>query len=233
MAKGQPEGPTIGQVLDEFLADEKERLSARTYHRYESVIQLLRLCLEDYLTPSDPALRKAVDDAQRAGAEDAVCRLCPPREIASGLGEFFGWFMVRKVIAGQELMRAAGTVTHRLGKWLYERGYIDADDAEYFEAKTTGLGRALPKATDLRNRLAAWVERQPAVDSEETYDGHFQILAISDLGWKVESVQDSLEGVVTVPAELRHPQQVGWEVSGVIAETPQGLRWVEVWNVYP
>lgn len=233
MAEGQPEGSTIAQVLDEFLADEKERLSARTYRQYESVTRLLCLCLENYVIPSDPALRKMVDEANRAGAEDAVCRLCPPQEIASGMSDFLGWFMVRKVVAGQDLMRAAGTVTRRLGKWLYEHGYIDADDADYFDAEATSRGRVLPKATALRDRLSAWVDRQPAVHSEEKYDGHFQILEITDLGWKIEGVLDGVQGVVPVPAELRQPHQVGWEVSGVIAETPRGLRWAEIWNCTP
>jgi len=33
--------------------------------------------------------------------------------------------MVRKVIAGQELLRAPGTVTGKLVTWLAARGYIE------------------------------------------------------------------------------------------------------------
>ncbi len=233
MADGQPKGPTINQVLDEFLAEQEKRLAPRTYRQYENVIDLLRYCLEDYVVLTDKKLEKAVDKARDAGAEDAVCSLCPPREIAGCISEFLGWFMVRKVVAGQDLMRAAGTVTRRLGRWLYEHEYIDIDDAEYFEEEGTQRGRALPKAKGLADRLAAWVENQPAVGSENTHESHFRIEAVTKRGWMVKDVMGHLEGDVFVPSELRNPQQVGWEVSGIIAETPRGLRWVEVWNVYP
>lgn len=38
------------------------------------------------------------------------------------LGEFLDYFMVRKVIAGQELRKASGTVTGKLVRWLADRG---------------------------------------------------------------------------------------------------------------
>ena len=37
-----------------------------------------------------------------------------PEKIAENLGEFLDYFMVRKVIAGQELLKASGTVTGKL-----------------------------------------------------------------------------------------------------------------------
>ena len=46
------------------------------------------------------------------------------------LGEFLGYFMVRKVVAGQELLRAAGTVTKKLARWLHDQGFIDETDFE-------------------------------------------------------------------------------------------------------
>lgn len=52
-----------------------------------------------------------------------------PDKITENLGEFLDYFMVRKVIAGEELLKAAGTVTGKLMRWLGERGYIDAASA--------------------------------------------------------------------------------------------------------
>ena len=233
MADEQTKGPTINQALEEFLAEQANRLAPRTYRQYENVIELLRYCLEGWVEVTDKKLEKAVDKARDAGAEDAVCSLCPPREIAGCISEFLGWFMVRKVVAGQDLMRAAGTVTRRLGRWLYEHEYIDIDDAEYFEEEGTELGRALPKAKTLADQLATWVENQPAVSANKTYESRFQIDAVTERGWTVTDLMgmNRLPGDVVVPSKFRNPQQVGWEVSGIIAETPRGLRWVEVWNV--
>ena len=70
---------------------------------------------------------------QRAGrvlrtphALPAFCHLFGPEH----LGEFLGYFMVRKMIVGQELLRASGTVTGKFVTWLAARGYIDRDSAE-------------------------------------------------------------------------------------------------------
>ncbi len=40
--------PTIDTVLTEFLAEQRERLSARTFSNYEDVIGLLRSSLDNY-----------------------------------------------------------------------------------------------------------------------------------------------------------------------------------------
>ncbi len=233
MDDGQPPEPTINQAFDEFLADQERRLAPRTYRKYENVIDLLRYCLEGDVIPLDRELEHAVKEARQAGREDAVCSVCPPDEIVGRLEEFFGWFMVRKVLAGQDLMQVTGTVVRRLGRWLYEHDYIDEDGAEYFEQATGGQGRALPKATALRDRLAEWVDNQPAARAEKTYEDHFDILAITPQGWQIQGLASRVQDVVQVPSHLVHSQQVGWEVSGVIAQTSRGLRWVEVWNVYP
>lgn len=43
---------------------------------------------------------------------------------------FLGYFMIRKVMAGQELARAAGTVTKKLSKWLAAKGCISEEEAQ-------------------------------------------------------------------------------------------------------
>lgn len=42
------QSPTIEQVLVEFLADQQQRLAARTFRNYAVVIDLLRDCLNGY-----------------------------------------------------------------------------------------------------------------------------------------------------------------------------------------
>ena len=172
------------------------------------MINLLRYCLEDYVTLIDAALEKAVDQARHAGVEDAVCSLCPPKEIAGGLSEFLGWSMVRKVSAGQDLMRAAGTVTRRLGSWLYEHGYIDMNNAEVFRGESAERGRALPKTTALGNKLAAWVDNQRSLGSEKTYESHFEIIATrigagrSEPYWALSRVTSSCHRNSVTPSKL-------------------------------
>lgn len=61
-------------------------------------------------------------------------------------GEFFGYFMVRKVIAGQELLRATGMVTKKLATWLYEKSDVSEDEWELAVRRGAEAARDLPRA---------------------------------------------------------------------------------------
>ncbi len=231
MGEAKSSGPTIDQVLDEFLSEQETRLSVRTYRTYQSVIGLLRQCLEDYTLPVDPALAEAVEEARQARNEHAVCSLCPPQEIMYGLREFLGWFLVRKVLAGQDFMKTAGSVTRRLVKWLDEHHYVDIGTVGEDHIKE--LSEGLPKATRMRDQLDKWVRSRSRPRLSGTYQSHFQIVAITEGGWQIKAVLGDLSGEVAVPAKIRDSAQINWEVSGVVGRTADGLCWVEVWNVYP
>jgi hypothetical protein len=57
------------------------------------------------------------------------CDIFGPEHILPNVGEFLNYFMIRKVMAGQDLLRASGTVTKKLAKWLAAKGYATADEA--------------------------------------------------------------------------------------------------------
>ena len=103
---------TIHDVLSEFLAEQRERLSAKTFRNYEEVVELLRHSLDGYAYTSLPAgEHQRWERAFESGDEHAFCRLFGPEKIPEHLGEFLGYFMVRKVMASQQLLKASGTVT--------------------------------------------------------------------------------------------------------------------------
>jgi hypothetical protein len=103
---------TIDEALSAFLADQRERLSARTFRNYADVIKLLGHSLDGYAHSSlDGDELRRFEQAFDGGDEHAFCRLFGPEKICEHLGEFLGYFMVRKVVAGQELLKASGTVT--------------------------------------------------------------------------------------------------------------------------
>src|SRR5512144_2785973 len=148
------ERPTIDQVLLEFLDDQQSRLSPRTWRRYADVVELLRACLNSYGYQSLPETDRARWEAAfDTGDEEAFCRLFGPEQIVENYGEFLGYFMVRKVLAGQELLRAAGTVTRRLAQWLTERGYLDPAPAEVAATGAAEASRDLPRAEQLATLL--------------------------------------------------------------------------------
>jgi len=234
MAEEKWSGPTVDQVLEEFLNEQEQRLSARTYRNYRNVIALLGQCIEDYATPPyDPVMAQALEEARQAGDEHALRRLSPPQQIIDELDHFLAWYMVRKVIAGQDFIKAAGVVARKLVRWMKQHDYIqDDDDRKAQDIKE--LGRSLPKATAMRNQLDRWVSRsKPSVGLEPIEEGHFEIVEITDGGWQIRATVGTVSGEVSVPATIRNQAEPGWRVSGRVAQMSQGLRWVEVWNVYP
>ena len=110
---------TISQVFEEFLADQKGRISAKTFSKYQSIIQLYGSYLESYWPGHDGEY----DKITKAGG--TYCGTFGPEDATEGYSEFLGYFMPRKVMCGKDTMQAAGTVTKKLAKWLAEKGYIE------------------------------------------------------------------------------------------------------------
>lgn len=135
--------PTIDTVLTEFLAEQRERLSTRTFADYEDVIQLLRSSLDNYGPNALGARERRRWETAFEEDGEAFCHLFGPEKIPEHLGEFLGYFMIRKVFASQELLKASGTVTKKLVRWLQARGYIDDEAA----------GDAVERAQDARREL--------------------------------------------------------------------------------
>ncbi|MGH8674712.1 MAG: hypothetical protein ACREVG_10410, partial [Burkholderiales bacterium] len=117
----RPADPSISRVLEEFLAEQRARLAPRTLAKYEDVLDLLRSHLNGYAYESLSKAEAALFDRHfNAQGEEhrEFCQLFGPDKIVEQLGSFLGYFMIRKVMAGQDLKRAAGSVTKRLSKWL-------------------------------------------------------------------------------------------------------------------
>jgi len=226
---------TIDQALEAFLDQHRARLSARTMRSYEEVVELLRHSLNRY-APNTLGTREHErwERAFEAGDEDAFCRLFGPEHILGHFSEFLGYFMIRKVMAGQELLRAAGTVTKKLATWLYEQHYVSDEEREIAVEQGTEAGRDLPRA----GRLAALLYEQSRGTSSFDPD---------DLG-AAEFVEDYLliervepgslyfeggVGPVAVSAKACALAEVGWGIDISLARLDGTWRVVEVGNVYP
>src|SRR5690348_12383005 len=100
---------TIDQLFAEFLADQKTRLSPKTYSKYVAIIDLYGSYLERYWPGHSQKDYDAITQAK-----GTYCGTYGAEDIASGFSEFLGYFMPLKVIAGNETMKAAGTVIKKL-----------------------------------------------------------------------------------------------------------------------
>jgi hypothetical protein len=230
-----PATATIDDVLEEFLAEQRERLSPKTMRNYDDVLFLLRSSLNSYAYDSlDEAEAERWQEAFDAGDEDAFTRLFGPEKIVDHLGEFLGYYMVRKVMASEELLRASGTVTKKLASWLHERGYISEEDRSDAVERGGEAARELPRADRLGSLLHEVMEKTPPFDPEDIPKENWieDFLTIE----RVEPGQLWFEhgiGPVRVPKNASDLAEVGWGINIVLAKLRGEWRIVELGFVYP
>jgi hypothetical protein len=227
------DSPTIDDVLTEFLVAEEQRLAPRTFRNYADVIGLLRNCLNGYGHQSLDAAERHRWETAFDHDEEAFVHLFGADKIAENLGEFLDYFMIRKVIAGEELLRSAGTVTKKLVKWLGERGYLDQTAVDVAVDRAADATRDLPKAEKL-SRLLFEQSSNTRLDLDALDDNDYveDYLMID----KVEPGALWFEGgigPVKVPRAASNIARVGWSVNIVLGRARQTWHILEVGSVYP
>lgn len=230
-----PTAITIDVALDEFLVEQRARLAESTYSRYADVVGLLRDCLNRYAYQSlSDSERRRWKKAFDAGDEEAFCALFGPDRIVGELGSFLDWFMVRKAMAGDDFLRAAGTVTKKLARWLAEHGHVNAEAAAYAVERASDSARGLPAARRLTDALTAlsWAARTlevdvDDVDEEDWVEDSLTITRVEPgLVWLGEI------GPLELPKRATGSAQVGWEVYVVAARVDGRWRLLENGLVY-
>jgi hypothetical protein len=219
---------TIDQLFAEFLADQEARLSPKTYSKYEGIIDLYRSYLERYWPGHSGTDYDAV-----TGSKGTDCGTFGAEDITAGFSEFLGYFMPRKVIAGHETMKAAGTIIKKLARWLVEKGYTEDDES--IRELVGEAARDLPASQKLLDDLYDWLSETGPVRSGKEIEGHFLIQRVGPRQiWLEPMIPGDPEiGPIPVPAQVARVCKVGWDVGGVVALTNKGWRLVEVWNISP
>jgi len=228
--------PTIAQVLDEFLAAQKERLASRTFKHYEDVVELLRHCLDGYghqgLSPHEAERYEKLQEAGGDGFRE-FCEILGPEHILPGYGEFLGYFMVRKVAAGKDFLRAAGTVTRKLARWLGEKGYAEPDETEMASDRAAAAARDLPEAEEVLRLLGDHTDRRPSIDEDDVLEAYFTVTRVEGSRVWLEEFGGEEAGPISLPANLARRLRVGWTLAGALGR--RGGKWhlVGAWNLYP
>lgn len=222
----------IDALLKAFLTEQESRLSERRFRQYENVVMLLRCCLDNYgYQHLEEEQRRRFDQAYDHD-EEAFCRLFGAAQMVKVFSEFLNYFMVRKVIAGADLQRTAGTVIRLLSRWLRERGHLDAEKARDGEQQGREAARALAQARRLAHVLSRFAELQEPADGVAE-EGHFTITEIKTERFRLENDEGKDLGFVAVPPEAVSLARPYWSISGVLVRRGRRLQWAEVWGVYP
>lgn len=231
----QPADKTIAMVLQEFLDEQHSQLKPKTLRRYESVIELFQVCLNDYAYQSlDKAESALFDQLYKSKGEGhrEFCQIFGPEKIPENVQEFLGYFLIRKVMCGKDLKQAAGTVIKKLGSWLMERGYLQADSATVMLDRGGRAARELPATEDLAQMLNEYLESNAPFCNEPVED-HFTVDKVEPGKLHLAPMMGHEKMVVSVPRAISTACQQGWTVAGAVGQVGKGWRLLEVWNVYP
>jgi hypothetical protein len=227
---------SVESALTEFLAEQRERLSDRTFHRYQEVVQLLRHSLDRYAyTSLDADERRRWEKEFESNEESAFRRLFGPEKIPPHLGEFLDYFMVRKVFAGQELLKASGTVTGKLARGSWPTAATSTKTPPRAASdRAREAARDLPIADRLGMLLHDVTDRAPDIDPNEVGDEDWieDYLEITD----VEPGKIWLEGGVgpiAVPRKASDLARPGWSAFVTAANVAGRWHLLEVGPVYP
>jgi hypothetical protein len=231
----KPAEKTIDAVLAEFLEEQRKRLKPSTIRKYEDIISLFQSCLDNYayqgLNEQEDALFDRLYNARGDEHRD-FCQIFGPEKIPNNVGEFLNYFMVRKVMCGKELMRAAGTVIKKLGKWLEKKGYVQSESAAEVVSRGATAAKELPATEEL-----AWMFDDYAdctvVDCDDVIEDHFTIEAIEPGKLHLSAFSRNDEILVPASRRISDTCRAGWSISGAVGKTAKGWRIIEVWNVYP
>lgn len=135
-------------------------------------------------------------------------------------------------MAGEERLRAAGTVTKKLAAWLGSRGYITNEQQAVAIERGTDAARDLPRAEKLAGLLYEEARKLPKFRPDDVGDEDWieDYLTID----RVEPGSIWFEGTgpVKVAKTASDLAQPGWSVNIVLARLGGSWRIIEVGNVY-
>jgi len=221
----------ISQLFEEFLSDQEARVSSKTLAKYGDILSLFKSYLESYWPG------RGDEDYRRITSQGGTfCGTYGAEELLGGYAEFLGYFMPNKVMCGKSTMKAAGTVTKALAKWLAEKGYADdASLASAAEERAREAAIELPAAQDVLGLLERYVEEHSPGACQEEMEDHFWINKIEPGKLWLEPLMSPKEsiGPVPVPKEVTEICQKMWDIGGVVVKTSRGWRFREVWRVSP
>ncbi|MGV8072965.1 MAG: hypothetical protein AB2L11_00160 [Syntrophobacteraceae bacterium] len=226
--------PSIEDILGKFLTNQEKRLKPRTYHRYEEVIDLLKHCLNSYgHNELENASDAALYEKFYLNRNYDFCAIFGPDKILPSLSHFLNYFMIRKVMASEALLQAAGTVTKRLVKWLEESGHIDREQCLTATDMATEAAKELPAAERLARLLYEHAQTHAPRYWTTELDDYFIIEKIEP-GVLFLSGMGMMEQVeLHLPREITDHCRLGWQINLLLGKTRNGWGIIETGNVYP
>ena len=229
--------PNIEEVLEQFMKDKRKQLKPRTIRKYESIIDLFKHSLNSYAYQTlNKAESKMFDQLYEAkgDARREFVQIFGPEKISDNIAEFLGYFMPRKVICGKEMLKAAGTVVKKLGKWLVEHGYVGDESSSNMVELGKEASSELPGAEELAEMLFEYADRHPVLNWTDEIDDYLTVEKVEPAKIYFSNPKD-VQGdavVLALPKKITDKCKAGWQINLFLGKTKKGWQIIEVGQVY-
>ena len=227
---------TITKVLNDFLDDQKKRLKLSTFSNYNDIIELLSNFINEYTYNYLNNEEREFFDELHDNYDMEFCDVFGPEHLFLNIEEFFGYFLLRKVIVSRILLKTSGTIIKKLVKWLVERGYTEYEDMENIQEITNKASKDLLLSQELTELLYDYSRNSSYDDFDETVEDIFVIKRIQKGKiWLSGFIYDEDEdiGPVPVPEEFSKKCRIDWCINSEIGKTRKGWKIVDVYQVKP
>lgn len=227
--------PTIEAVVKKFL---KEAATAKGVSKADKkgAIELFMHCMNGYGHQSLSKEENKIFDHYydlEGNEHREFCQVFGPDKIVENVGEFVGYFLIRKVMMPGDEMGLTASVVAQFCKWLSEKGFVTEAQANEGTERASRAAQVLPRAEDA-NRLI-WEQAQKCPqDTQDYVDLEYMTITRieSDSVW-MESDDGKEIGPVSLPKKAAQLLEPNWRINCALAKSRGKWCFAEVGNVYP
>jgi hypothetical protein len=226
----------LKKVLEDFLADQDERLSKRTFSDYNNVISLFEDYLNSYAYMYLP--EKEQDDFEEKAifGEESYCEMYSIDKLSSmEIDDFLTDFMIRKVMAEKYLMKKTTTVMRRFCKWLKSNKYITQEKFYIIYSTINEKKDSLPKAAELSDLIYDESIKNEFNKYSSYEEGNYAVTKIKPGKLWVREYMEAGEeiGPVVVPKKITNLAKKDFYVYLELGKKGDKYYIVNSGNVYP
>lgn len=211
---------TINEAFLEFLKEQKEDPSPRTYNDYENIISLfeeyLDVCASDDLYEEDKELYKEKQEKEHK----EYCQIFDLAYIApSDIEYLLEDYLINDFGASATFVEASRRFFRKFLPWAYEKGYLDPENYNELVEVVGGIRKkskkTISQVQEFDRALCDYVDANPAEESPEWKGGDFEIRRIEPGKLWVEDYLDPHReiGPVKVSEEVSSLAKVGWYIN--------------------
>jgi hypothetical protein len=232
---------TIQEILEEFLAEQKQNLKPQSYSGYETAMRYFERFLDFYgmerleegdLDEEDRELFEELYEEE--GTE--YCEIFGPGHIGYvEIESFLGEYVILYAATSKNFLKVVGRAMHKLVQWLHEKGYMADEVYEKTNERVNELKADLPATMEVGKLMSEYAGKSPRGQYTEELNSRFNIKKIEPGKLWLEDyiVSEELIGPVLVSGEISSMCRVGWTVVLWMGKKGDVWRIIGIKGVYP